>query len=221
MSEELLINVTPQETRVATVENGMLTEIWIERVQKIGLVGTIIQGIVKRILPGMEAAFVDIGLEKAAFLHVSDVQAKTVLNENGEPQAQSISRLLKEGQKLAVQVIKDPLGTKGARVTSKLTAPSRYLVMMPYEDNIGVSARIDNEEERERLRAMVEELRGDTQAGYIVRTAAEGVDILKQMIEIAGDQITIMSAGKITTENIEDLQTVLGSTHFHGKKIVG
>jgi ribonuclease G len=177
MSEELLINVTPQETRVATVENGMLTEIWIERVQKIGLVGTIIQGIVKRVLPGMEAAFVDIGLEKAAFLHVSDVQAKVVMDENGEPQAQSISRLLKEGQKLPVQVTKDPLGTKGARVTSKLTAPSRFLVMMPYEDNIGVSARIDNEEERERLRSLVEELRGDKQAGYIVRTAAEGADV--------------------------------------------
>jgi len=177
MSEELLINVTPQETRVATVENGMLTEIWVERVQKIGLVGTIVQGIVKRVLPGMEAAFVDIGLEKAAFLHVSDVHAKSLLDENGEARVQSISRLLKEGQKLAVQVIKDPLGTKGARVTSKLTAPSRFLVMMPYENNIGISARIDNEEERERLRALVEQLRGDSEAGYIVRTVAEGADI--------------------------------------------
>ncbi|MFK8076208.1 MAG: ribonuclease G [Granulosicoccus sp.] len=177
MSEELLINVTPQETRVATVENGMLTEIWIERVQKIGLIGAIFQGTVKRVLPGMEAAFVDIGLEKAAFLHVSDVQADVCLDENGEPQPVLISRVLKEGQKLAVQVTKDPLGTKGARVTSKLTAPSRYLVMMPYEDNIGVSARIDNEEERERLRSMVTQLRGDSSAGYIIRTAAEGVEL--------------------------------------------
>jgi len=176
MTEELLINVTPQETRVATVENGLLTEIWIERVQKIGLVGTIIQGTVRRVLPGMEAAFVDIGLEKAAFLHVSDMQSPIRPDDKGEPQTVSIARLLSEGQKLAVQVTKDPLGTKGARVTAKLTAPSRYVVMMPYESNIGVSARIDNEEERERLRSLVETSRVADNIGYIVRTAAEGVD---------------------------------------------
>lgn len=176
MTEELLINVTPQETRVATVENGMLTEIWIERVQKIGLVGTIIQGTVKRVLPGMEAAFVDVGLEKAAFLHVSDVQSAPVLDDNGERREQPIARLLHEGQKLAVQVTKDPLGTKGARVSSKLTMPSRYVVMMPYESNIGVSARIESEEERDRLRSLVEGSRSTDNIGYIVRTAAEGVD---------------------------------------------
>ena len=145
MTEELLINVTPQETRVATVENGMLTEIWIERAQKIGRVGTIFQGTVKRVLPGMEAAFVDIGLEKAAFLHVSDVQAPDAARRRRRPSSPSIARLFSEGQTLAVQVTKDPLGTKGARVSSRLTVPSRYLVMMPYEDNIGVSVRIDNE----------------------------------------------------------------------------
>ncbi len=172
MTEELLINVTPQETRVATVENGMLNEIWIERAQKIGRVGTIFQGTVKRVLPGMEAAFVDIGLEKAAFLHVSDVQAP-----GGSQEDAAIARLLSEGQTLAVQVTKDPLGTKGARVSSRLTVPSRYLVMMPYEDNIGVSVRIDNDAERERLRSIIDELRGDSQTfGYIVRTAAEGVE---------------------------------------------
>lgn len=176
MNEELLINVTPQETRVATVENGLLSEIWIERVQKIGLVGTIFQGTVKRVLPGMEAAFVDVGLEKAAFLHVSDVQATEQLDENGDPKTPSIARLLSEGQKLAVQVTKDPLGTKGARVTSKLTTPSRYLVMMPFEDNIGVSTRIEQEEERERLREIVDDLRGEDKFGFIVRTAAEGAE---------------------------------------------
>lgn len=182
MTEELLINVTPQETRVATVENGMLTEIWIERVRKIGLVGTIFQGTVKRVLPGMEAAFVDIGLEKAAFLHVSDVRAPVDSDEEASP---SIARLLSEGQTLAVQVSKDPLGTKGARVTSNLTAPSRFLVMMPYEENIGISVRIENEEERERLRELVSELRGDRSVGYILRTAAEGVerDELKKDME--------------------------------------
>jgi ribonuclease G len=176
MTEELLINVTPQETRVATVENGMLTEIWIERAQKIGLVGTIFQGTVKRVLPGMEAAFVDIGLEKAAFLHVSDVISTVRGEEKGETTSPSIARLLSENQTLAVQVTKDPLGTKGARVSSKLTVPSRYLVMMPYEENIGVSARIENEQERDRLRGVIEELRAGQSCGYIVRTAAEGVD---------------------------------------------
>jgi len=174
MTEELLINVTPQETRVATVENGMLTEGWIERGQKIGLVGTIFQGKVKRVLPGMEAAFVDIGLEKAAFLHVSDLIDAVIVDENGERTTQSISRLLHEGDLVAVQVIKDPLGTKGARVSSNLTTPSRYLVKMPYEQNIGISAKIENEEERERLRGLVEQGRGSEADGYIVRTAAEG-----------------------------------------------
>ncbi len=174
MTEELLINVTPQETRVATVENGMLTEVWIERVQKIGLVGTIFQGKVKRVLPGMEAAFIDIGLEKAAFLHVSDLAGAVVVGDDGERKTQSISRMLHEGDLVAVQVIKDPLGTKGARVSSNLTTPSRYLVKMPFEQNIGISAKIENEEERERLRGLVELGRKNETAGYIVRTAAEG-----------------------------------------------
>ncbi len=176
MTEELLINVTPQETRVATVENGMLTEVWIERAQKIGLVGTVFKGKVKRVLPGMEAAFVEIGLEKAAFLHVSDIAGATEIDDNGERVTKSISRVLREGEQVAVQVIKDPLGSKGARVTSNLTAPSRYLVMMPYEDSIGVSTKIEQEDERERLRDMVAELRENDTCGYIVRTAAEGVD---------------------------------------------
>ena len=174
MAAELLINVTPQETRVATVENGQLVDIRVERVQKIGLVGTIFQGTVRRVLPGMEAAFVDIGLEKAAFLHVSDLVDARSTDENGERVLQPIARLLKEGQTLAVQVVKDPLGTKGARVSSNLTAPSRYLVMMPSEDGIGISTRVDEEGERDRLRALIEELRGEGRSGYIVRTAADG-----------------------------------------------
>ena len=154
MSAELLINVTPQETRVATVENGQLVDIRIERVQKIGLVGTIFQGTVRRVLPGMEAAFVDIGLDKAAFLHVSDLVEARSVDEHGERVPQPIARHLREGQTLAVQVVKDPLGTKGARVSSNLTAPSRYLVMMPSESGIGISTRIDDEGERERLPAL-------------------------------------------------------------------
>ena len=177
MSAELLINVTPQETRVATVENGMLVDIRIERAQKVGLVGTIIQGTVRRVLPGMEAAFVDIGLEKAAFLHVSDIDEARQTDAQGERVLLPIARVLREGQTLAVQVVKDPLGTKGARVSSSLTAPSRYLVMMPHESGVGISTRIDDEAERERLRTLIETLRVEKEApdtGYIVRTAADG-----------------------------------------------
>lgn len=176
MTEELLINVTPQETRVATVENGMLTEVWVERAQKIGLVGTIFLGVVKRVLPGMDAAFVDIGLDKAAFLHVSDIAGCEVVGENGDRCVQSINQLLHDGQRIAVQVMKDPLGSKGARVSSNLTAPSRFLVMMPYENNIGISTKIESDEERARLRTVIESVRGDSKAGYIARTAAEGAD---------------------------------------------
>ena len=175
MTEELLINVTPQETRVATVENGMLTEVWIERARKIGLVGTIFQGVVKRVLPGMEAAFIDIGLEKAAFLHVSDLAGATDVNDQGERITHPIARQLREGDRIAVQVAKDPLGSKGARVSSNLTAPSRYLVMMPFEQSIGISTKIENEDERERLRSLIETLRPQADCGYIARTAAEGV----------------------------------------------
>jgi len=185
MSEELLINVTPQETRVATVENGMLSDIWIERQEKLGLVGTIFQGTVKRVLPGMEAAFVDIGLEKAAFLHVSDLIDAGEVDEQGNRSLKPIARLLREGQTLPVQVVKDPLGTKGARVSASLTAPSRFLVMMPYERTIGVSTRIETEAERTRLRELIESLRADSPAGhdpdapigFIARTAAEGAGV--------------------------------------------
>jgi len=176
MTEELLINVTPQETRVATVENGMLTEVWVERVQKIGLVGTIFLGVVKRVMPGMDAAFIDIGLDKAAFLHVSNIAGCETVEADGERFIQPISTLLQDGQRIAVQVMKDPLGTKGARVSSNLTVPSRFLVMMPYEENIGISNKIEGEAERARLKTVIEAVRGDSQAGYIVRTAAEGAD---------------------------------------------
>jgi len=141
MSEELLINVTPQETRVARVENGVLTEIFIERKQRSGMIGNIYKGTVKRVLPGMEAAFVDIGLERAAFLHASDI-AGAVETQNGERTQKQINQLLSEGDEIAVQVIKDPLGSKGARISSNLTAPARLLVMMPFDSNIGISIRI-------------------------------------------------------------------------------
>lgn len=153
MSEELLINVTPVETRVAVVENGMLQEVYIERSSRLGIVGNIYKGKVVRVLPGMEAAFVDIGLERAAFIHVSDI----VKSEESSGQQQDIALLLREGQALVVQVIKDPIGTKGARLTTQLSVASRYLVYMPSVQHIGISQRIEEEKERDRLRNLVTE----------------------------------------------------------------
>ena len=176
MSKEILINITPQETRVAILENGMLYDLYIERSRSRGLVGNVYKGKVVRVLPGMEAAFVEIGLEKAAFLHVSDVAHKDS-NNNNQGETVHIVQLLREGQEILVQVIKDQLGTKGARLTTNITIPSRYLVFMPNADNIGVSSRIENEEDRERLKnnLLAQEHRIQD-AGYILRTAAEVAD---------------------------------------------
>jgi len=176
MTVELLVNVTPQETRVAVVENGVLQEVFIERARRRGLVGNIYKGVVSRVLPGMQAAFVDIGLERAAFLHASDI-AVAIDDENLEQPGgnDNITQLLHEGQKVLVQVIKDPLGTKGARLTTHITIPSRYLVFMPEAGNVGVSQRIENEDERQRLRDIVLRARGEENGGgFILRTAAEG-----------------------------------------------
>ena len=169
MSKEILVNVTPQETRVAILENGVLQELYIERSRNKGLVGNIYKGRVSRVLPGMEAAFVEVGMERAAFLHVSDMLHG---KENGD--RPNINALLRDGQEILVQVVKDQLGTKGARVTAHITIPSRYLVFMPNSSNVGVSSRIESEEERGRLRDMLL-AHGDLlgESGYIIRTAAE------------------------------------------------
>lgn len=173
MSKEILINITPQETRVAILENGMLHDVYIERSRSRGLVGNVYKGKVARVLPGMEAAFVDIGLEKAAFLHVSDVANKSKNFDD----AVHIGQVLREGQEILVQVLKDQLGTKGARLTTNITIPSRYLVFMPNADNIGVSSRIEKEEDRERLKnILLEQEYRIKEAGYILRTAAEVAD---------------------------------------------
>ncbi len=173
MSKEILINVTPQEIRVAILENGMLNDLYIERNKSRDLVGNVYKGKVVRVLPGMEAAFVDIGQEKAAFLHVSDVAQK---DKNSDGIAH-IGQVLREGQELLVQVLKEQLGTKGARLTTNITIPSRYLVFMPNADNIGVSSRIENEEDRERLKNnLIEQEHRIKDAGYILRTAAEVAD---------------------------------------------
>jgi ribonuclease G len=166
-----LINVTPQETRVAVVENGVLQELHIERARGRGIVGNIYKGRVARILPGMQAAFVDIGTERAAFLHAQETSPAA----NGAEAR--IAERLREGEEIVVQVMKDPLGTKGARLTAQLTLPARYLVYLPYSKHIGISQKIGDDAERERLRNLVRGAMGeDEQGGYILRTLAETVD---------------------------------------------
>jgi len=179
MSVELLINVTPSETRVAQIENGMLQELHLERQSTTGIVGNIYLGKVSRVLPGMQAAFVDIGMEKAAFLHASDIITYDDENDQITPHSSNtrdIIELVREGQKIIVQVVKDPLGTKGARLTTDITLPSRYLVFMPDAKHVGVSQRIENEQERRRLKGIVEHHYEEGQGGFIVRTAAEGAN---------------------------------------------
>ena len=178
ISEEILVNITPQETRVAIVENGALQEVCIERQGSRGIVGNIYKGKVNRVLPGMEAAFVDIGLVKAGFLHVSDIETDHA-NGDADPDTHRpvIKELLHEGQILLVQVVKDPIGTKGARLTTSISVPSRYLVYLPNSTMIGISVKIEDEDERERLRSsLAERLIKKRNGGCIVRTAAEGVE---------------------------------------------
>ncbi|EDY86049.1 ribonuclease G [gamma proteobacterium HTCC5015] len=185
MSEEILINVSPQETRVGVLENGVLQELYLERSHDRSVVNNIYMGRVERVMPGMEAAFIDIGLERAAFLHVADiVEAHVPAAEGREASRRKIGEVLREGQNILVQVVKEPLGTKGARLTTQITVASRYLVLMPKDKSIGVSAKIEEESERERLRDLMSGLfpEDSLDFGYIVRTVAEGAseeDFLK------------------------------------------
>ena len=176
LKEEILINVTPSEVRAALLENGVLQEVYVERTARRGLISNIYKGRVLRVLPGMQAAFIDIGLDRTAFLHASDI-AKGGVSENGDD-VPNIRDLVREGEEIMVQVVKDPLGNKGARLTTYITLPSRHLVLLPRSDSVGVSARIEDEQERERLRGLVEEvlLESDLHCGAIVRTVAEGAD---------------------------------------------
>ncbi len=217
MSTELLINVTPQETRIAVLENGAVQEILIERSNHRGLVGNIYKGRVSRVLPGMQAAFVDVGLERTAFLHASDISPDRLEDQHVQTagshqphtaetqyrlpgQNQEITHLLHDGKEILVQVIKDPIGSKGARLTTHLSIPACYLVFIPNEDTIGISQKIEEEAERQRLRELCKKLAREMHAdsitpgitpeadpstpatdeknlhdGYIVRTAAESV----------------------------------------------
>ena len=192
MYNYLLINATPYEIRIALVEHGNLVEFYLERPVEKNLVGNIYQGRVVRVLPGMQAAFVDLGLERTGFLYVDDVRTDNrhyedsigkndcqsccddppeVVQEGIDPQ-ESIADLLTEGQKVMVQICKEPLGSKGARLTCNITLPCRNLVYMPMTDHIGISRKVEDDEDRERLREEIEKLRPQD-AGFIVRTVAE------------------------------------------------
>ncbi len=175
MSQEILINVTPRETRVAVVENASLQEVYVERARRRGLVGNIYKGVVSRVLPGMQAAFIDVGLQRTAFLHASDIARTDAALEARTAEVPDIARLLKEQQSVLVQVVKDPIGTKGARLTTHITIPSRYMVLLGGNPTLGISSRIEDDAERARLRAIGETfVTPEAGAGFIIRTAAEG-----------------------------------------------
>ncbi|MGB0448939.1 MAG: ribonuclease E/G, partial [Porticoccaceae bacterium] len=177
MSQEILINITPMETRVALVENGVPQEIHVERNNKRGLVGNIYKGKVVRVLPGMQAAFIDIGEARTAFLHIDDLVQRNNKNSNTPNTGPTeISHLLHDGQQIVVQVIKDPVGSKGARLSAELSIASYNLVFMPDVEHIGISQRLEDEEERERLKTTLSAVVDDLQVGggYILRTVAEG-----------------------------------------------
>lgn len=175
MSEELLVNVSPVETRVALVENGVVQELSIERSHNKGFVGNIYKGKVVRVLPGMQAAFVDIGLARTGFIHAADMSDANGDTEGRRGELPDIRTLVREGQTLVVQVSKEPIGTKGARLTTNLSVSSRYLVYMPNSTHIGVSTRIEDDGERQRLRELVETLAREHEVpgGFILRTVAE------------------------------------------------
>lgn len=200
MATELLINARSYETRVALIENSILAELHVERPTRYSLSGNIYKGRVVRVLPGMQAAFVDIGLERAAFLYITDVtdnfeefeammkeedeegldegqgELESELEEKASTQQMyfNIEDLLNEGQELLVQVVRDPLGSKGARITTHISLPGRHLVLMPTMDHVGVSRRIEDETERKKLRELLNGIRPDG-FGLIARTASEGI----------------------------------------------
>ena len=188
MKQEIVVNCTPQESRIALVEDGALAEFLVERRQERGIVGNIYKGKVARVLPGMQAAFVEMGLDKAAFLHVSDFTSgpepvpnfpgsdQEIVFEGPKPSSHRrlpIEQQLSRAQEILVQVAKDPLGMKGARVTSHVSLPGRYLVFMPGASHIGISRRIDDDKERKRLKEIALSLRTD-EGGFILRTACVG-----------------------------------------------
>ena len=183
MSQEIVINATRHESRIAVLDEGQVAELWVERNRLRTIVGNIYKGRVTKVLPGMQSAFVDLGLERDAFLYVSDVledfeeyehsDSEEIHFDEGIKPETSIADLLREGQEILVQVSKESIAGKGARITTHITLPGRFLVYMPTVNHVGVSRRIENEEERTRLKGIIEKIRTGS-GGFILRTAAEG-----------------------------------------------
>ena len=174
MTEDILINCTPQETRVGVMQAGVPQELHIERAANRGLVGNIYVGRVARVLPGMQSAFIEIGLERAGFLHVADIWEERQNTQPSDAPAKPIERILSEGQSRLVQVIKDPIGTKGARLSTQISIAGRLVVYLPQDPHIGISQRIEDETERQLLREKLAQLlSADETGGFIIRTVAE------------------------------------------------
>ena len=235
MPSELIINATFSETRIAFVENGILTEFFIERKKDRSIVGNIYKGKVVRILPGMDAAFVDIGLEKSAFLYVADIVVDAMMYEEFEEvgmaveASERIEGVLEEGQEIIVQVSREPIGQKGTRVTSRITLPGRLLVLMSATEHVGVSRRIEDEEERKRLASILKTIcpKG---FGLIARTACEGkkedelladLDFLRRMWESIQEKARKVRAPAMLHQDLRLIFRVIRDLHAHAlRKIV-
>lgn len=218
---EIMINTSPQETRVVIVENGEVQELHIERELERGLVGNIYLGRVSRVLPGMQSAFIDIGLEKAAFLHAADVWQPHMNAEDSKDVLTPIEKLVFQGQSILVQVLKDPIGTKGARLSTQISIAGRMLVLLPQDEHIGVSTRIDGEERREELRVkltdIVQNIAGEGK-GFILRTNAEDasdkeltedVAYLRRIWAATAEKAKKVAAPALVYEDLNLLQRVL------------
>lgn len=204
MFREILVQVADEETKVAVLEDGQLVEIYLERGPDQRLVGNIYKGVVENVLPGMQAAFVDIGLEKNSFLYVDDALANILWKEEASAAMAglrpNIRDIVKEGQEIVVQIAKEPIGTKGARVTTQLTLPGRYLVLMPTVDYIGISRRIEDEAERERLKGIAEEIK-PAGMGMIIRTVAEGAE-LEELSEDMANLVKMWERIRLKTKKV-------------------
>jgi ribonuclease G len=232
MASELIINVTFSETRIAFLENGVLVEFFIEKKNDNSMVGSIYKGKVARIVPGMDAAFVDIGLEKSAFLYVGDIILDRLMYEEFEDSGfppeipERIEGVLEEGQELTVQVSREPIGQKGTRVTSKVTLPGRLLVLMPSTEHVGVSRRIEQEDERKRLASILKDLcpKG---YGIIARTASEGkakeelesdLNFLRRVWESVQEKAKHVGAPSILHQDLGIIFRVIRDLHSHNLK---
>ena len=219
MSEDLLVNITPQETRVALILQGAVQELHIERTASRGRAGNIYLGKVVRVLPGMQSAFVDIGLERAAFLHVADIWESRSHDGATAAPLQPIEKLLHDGQSVLVQVVKDPIGTKGARLSTQISIAGRMLVYLPQDAHIGISQRIGNEAERELLRKKLQRLRPpEEKGGFIIRTMAEDaseadltmdVDYLRKTWTFIQQQSKSLPAPSLLYQDLSLAQRVL------------